>query len=83
MLRHPGSNARLRVTVDVAEVLLRAADGEIVGDTASAALRQEIEGFGNRLRLQPARSVRVVDGSGRAVRATVIDGGRIALEDGS
>ncbi|MCO5546624.1 hypothetical protein L7F22_000054 [Adiantum nelumboides] len=83
VLRHPGSNARLRVTVDVAEVLLRAADGEIVGDTASAALRQEIEGFGNRLRLQPARSVRVVDGSGRAVRATVIDGGRIALEDGS
>ncbi|MBN9739173.1 MULTISPECIES: protein kinase [unclassified Pseudonocardia] len=81
VLVHPASNARLRVTVDLAELLLRAADGEIVADTASAALRQEIHGFGNRLRLQPARSVRVVDGSGRAVRARVIDGGRIALED--
>lgn len=81
ILLHPSSNARLRVTIDVAELLLRASDGEIVGDTASAALRQEIEGFGNRLRLQPARSVRIVDGSGRAVSASVIDGGRIALGD--
>ncbi|MCD2197896.1 protein kinase [Actinomycetospora endophytica] len=81
ILIHVASNAQLRVSLDVAELLLRTADGELVGDTASAALRQEIEGFGNRLRLQPARSVRVVDGSGRAVGATVIDGGRIALED--
>lgn len=81
VLRHPESNARLRVTIDLAELLFRAADGEIVGDIASAALRQEIAGFGNRLRLQPARSVRIVDGSGRAVRASVIDGGRIALGD--
>ena len=81
VLIHPPSNAQLRVTLDVAELLLRTADGEIVGDTASAALRQEIDGFGNRLRLQPARSVRVVDGSGRALGARVIEGGRIALED--
>lgn len=81
VLLHTASNARLRVTIDLAELLLRAADGEIVGDTASAALRQEIEGFGNRLRLQPARSVRVVDGAGGMMRATAIDGGRIALGD--
>ncbi len=59
------SRARLRITLDTAELLLRSADGEILGDRASAALRQEIEGFGNRLRLQPARSVRIVDGAGR------------------
>ena len=53
--------------MDTAELLLRSADGEILGDTASAALRQEIQSFGDRLRLQPARSVRIVDGRGGPV----------------
>lgn len=79
VLRHR-SNARLRITLDTAELLLRAADGEVLGDTASAALRQEVEGFGNRLRLQPARSVRIIDGSGRSVTASVAAGGRIVRE---
>lgn len=79
VLRHD-SNARLTITLDTAELLLRAADGEVLGDTASAALRQEVEGFGNRLRLQPARSVRIIDGSGRSVTASVADGGRIVRE---
>lgn len=78
-LRHRGG-ARLRITLDTAELLLRAADGEIFGDVGSAALRQEIEGFGNRLRLQPARSVRIVDGGGGALRATVDAAGRIVRE---
>jgi hypothetical protein len=72
----------LRITLDTAELLLRAADGEVLGDPGSAALRQEIEGFGNRLRLQPATSVRVIDGGGRALRATVDAAGRIVREDG-
>ena len=74
------SGARLRITLDTAELLLRSADGEVLGDTASAALRQEIEGFGNRLRLQPARTIRIVDGSGRSVTAAVAAGGRIVRE---
>jgi len=78
VLRHD-SNARLTITLDTVELLLRAADGEVLGDTASAALRQEFEGFGNRLRLQPARSVRIIDGSGRSVTASVADG-RIVRE---
>jgi hypothetical protein len=75
-LRHR-SGARLRITLDTAELLFRSADGEVLGDTASAALRQEIEGFGNRLRLEPARTVRIVDGSGSSVVAGVDDGGVI------
>ncbi|QJY49851.1 protein kinase domain-containing protein [Pseudonocardia broussonetiae] len=71
VLEHDGSRARLRITLDTAELLLRAAAGEVLGDPASAALRQEIEGFGNQLRLQPAGSVRIVDGAGRSVGATV------------
>lgn len=70
VLRHR-SNARLRITLDTAELLFRASAGEIFGDTASASLRQEVEGFGNRLRLQPATSVRIIDGSGRSVGASV------------
>jgi serine/threonine protein kinase len=78
-LRH-SNGAHLRITLDTAELLFRAADGEILGDSGSAALRQEIEGFGNRLRLQPARSVRIVDGGGGAVRATIDAAGRIVRE---
>ncbi|HEY0812743.1 MAG TPA: protein kinase [Pseudonocardia sp.] len=76
-LRHLPSGARLRITLDTAELLMRSADGEILGDTASAALRQEIQSFGDRLRLQPARSVRIVDGAGWSVTAAVTDDGHI------
>jgi hypothetical protein len=78
-MRHR-SGAGLRITLDTAELLLRAADGEILGDMASAAVRQEVLGFGNRLRLQPARSVRIIDGSGRSVTAAVAADGRIVRE---
>ncbi len=67
---------RLAIALDTAELILRAADGEVLGDPASAALRQEIEGFGQRLRLEPARSVLVVDGAGNRLTAEVA-GGRI------
>ncbi|MEN3269977.1 protein kinase [Pseudonocardia sp.] len=76
-LHHTTSGARLRITLDTAELLLRAADGEILGDAASAALRQEIQSFGDRLRLQPARTVRIVDGAGWSMAATVTDAGHI------
>ncbi len=80
-LHHLPSGARLRITLDTAELLLRSADGEVLGDVASAALRQEIQGFGDRLRLQPARTVRIVDGAGSSVTATVAAGGRIVRGD--
>ncbi|QKV78060.1 protein kinase [Amycolatopsis sp. Hca4] len=79
VLRH-SSGAALRINLDTAEVLLRAADGEILGDLASEAVRQEVTGFGNRLRREPARAVRVIDGSGRSLKAVAKDG-RIVRED--
>jgi hypothetical protein len=79
VLRHMPSAAQLRITLDTGELLMRASAGEILGDTASASLRREVQGFGDRLRLQPATSVRIVDGSGRAVRASV-QGDRIVRE---
>ncbi|OXR40746.1 Serine/threonine-protein kinase PrkC [Nocardia cerradoensis] len=72
-LRH-SSGVTLRINLDTAELLLRAADGEILGDLASEAIRQEIVGFGNRLRREPAHAVRVIDGSGRSLRAVAVDG---------
>jgi hypothetical protein len=81
MLRH-SSGAELRINLDTAELLLRAADGEILGDLASEAIRQEVAGFGNRLRREPAHAVRVIDGSGRALKAVAVDG-RIVKEDAS
>lgn len=72
-LRHERGQ-RLAIALDAAELILRAADGEVLGDNASAALRQEIEGFGQRLRLEPARSVLVVDGAGNRLTAEAVDG---------
>ncbi|MEZ7127700.1 protein kinase [Nonomuraea sp. AD125B] len=79
VLRH-SSGAKLRITLDTAELLLRAADGEILGDLASEAIRQEVTAFGNRLRREPAHAVRIIDGSGRSLRAKAI-GGQIVRED--
>ncbi|WP_447005885.1 protein kinase domain-containing protein [Saccharothrix isguenensis] len=81
VLRHT-SGAELRINLDTAEVLLRAADGEILGDLASEAIRQEVTGFGNRLRREPAHAVRVIDGSGRSLKAVAVDG-RIVREGAS
>ncbi|MEX5710487.1 protein kinase [Parafrankia sp. FMc6] len=81
VLRH-SSRAELRINLDTAELLLRAADGEILGDLASEAIRQEVAGFGNRLRREPAHAVRVIDGSGRSLKAVAVDG-RIVREGAS
>lgn len=79
VLRH-SSGAELRITLDTAELLLRAADGEILGDLASEAIRQEVTGFGNRLRREPAHAVQIIDGSGRSLRAKAV-AGQIVRED--
>ncbi|WP_086150752.1 protein kinase [Cellulosimicrobium sp. KWT-B] len=73
------SGPRLSLTLDTAEIILRAADGELVGDTASDAIRQEIDSFVNQLSRQPSRTARVVDSSGSVVSARV-HGDLIELE---
>jgi hypothetical protein len=68
-LRHK-SGASLVLSLDTAELVLRSAEGELLDDPESDAVRQEIDGFAAQLRVQPARVVHLVDPSGAAVTAT-------------
>ncbi|GAA5038745.1 protein kinase domain-containing protein [Actinopolymorpha pittospori] len=72
VLEH-GAGARLTLTLDSAEIILRAADGEIVNDPASDAIRQEIDAFVGQLGRHPSTSAQVVDSSG-SVTTAAIDG---------
>jgi hypothetical protein len=69
-LVHTGSSGsgtvNLPLTLDTAELILRAADGEILGDVDSEALRQEVESFAAKLRRQSADRALVVDPAGVA-----------------
>ena len=47
------AGAKLTLTLDTAEMILRAADGEIVNDPASDAIRQEIDAFVGTTRPAP------------------------------
>lgn len=71
-LRHRGG-AFLELTLDTAEIVLRAADGELVNDIASDAIRQEIDGFVQKLARQPSTSARIVDSAGTEAVAIVRD----------
>lgn len=79
-IRH-ARGAKLTLTLDTLELLLRSADGELLGDAGALSVRREIEGFAADLRRQPSKAVRVVDPTGHDVRA-VIDAGTISRADG-
>lgn len=70
---------KLTLTLDTAEIILRAADGEIVNDPASDAIRQEIDSFVSQLSRQPSKAARIVDTSG-SVAVARVDGPTIVLE---
>jgi serine/threonine protein kinase len=76
-LRHK-DGAQLAITLDTAEIIFRAANGEILDDPYSESIRKEIEGFTLQVRRQPAMEVSVVDPSGSVVKAKQTDG-RIEL----
>ena len=59
------------LTLDTIELLLRCADGELLGDSGSLTMKREIEGFAAELRRQPSRAVRIVDPTGHGVGAVV------------
>lgn len=67
------------LTLDSVELLLRAADGEILNDVHSDAVRQELDGFAAQLRRQSATKVQIIDPAG-ATAAAVRQGQRIHLE---
>jgi hypothetical protein len=78
-LRHSNGYA-LILTLDTFELVLRVADGDLIGDSAAASVRQEIETFAAALRRSPANSVRVVNPAGTARHAEIAPGQRIVLE---
>jgi hypothetical protein len=70
----------LSLTLDTAEIILRAADGELVNDLATDAILEEIEAFVSQLARRPSVEARIVDSSG-SVAVARIDGTQIVLED--
>jgi hypothetical protein len=72
-LRHESGAARLTLTLnlDTAEMILRAADGELVDDPASDAIRQEIDAFVGQLSRHPSKAAHIVDSSGSVTTATI------------
>ncbi len=72
------NGARLALTLDTAEIILRAADGEIVNDPGADSIRQEIDAFVGQLSREPSRSAQIVDSSGSVTTAR-IDGAEIRM----
>lgn len=68
------------LTLDTFELVLRVADGDLIGDSAADSVRQEIETFAAALRRSPADAVSIVNPAGLARRVTVAADRRIELE---
>ncbi|WP_151084526.1 protein kinase domain-containing protein [Nocardioides cynanchi] len=62
------------LTLDSYELVRRAAEGEILGDAGSDAVKLELSAFGNVLRTTPAHRVQVVDPAGRPDAIKIVDG---------
>lgn len=80
ILRHK-DGASLLITLDTAEVILRAREGEILNDPYSESIRKEIEGFTAHVRRQPASEALIVDPIGLVTVATRTEN-KIILESG-
>ena len=79
MLVHKGTQISLQLSLDSFEILVRAAEGEILYDSYSDAVVNEVEGFASQLRAVSSSSVSIIDPVGNAVLATSADG-QIKLE---
>jgi hypothetical protein len=80
LLRHTESGHALALTLDTFEVVLRVADGDLIGDGSADPVRQEIEAFAAALRRSPTDSVTIVNPAGTPWRATVTADRQITLE---
>jgi hypothetical protein len=67
-IRHE-NGATFGVSLDSAELLLRAADGEILSDFYSDSIIQEVQGFTDQIRRSNASEVRIVDPIGNQTAA--------------
>lgn len=70
LLVHTGTQITLQLSLDSFEMLIRAAEGEILADNYSDAVIKEVEGFASQLRAVRSSSVSVIDPVGNAVLAT-------------
>jgi serine/threonine protein kinase len=73
--------ASLMITLDTAEIILRAGEGEILNDPYSESIRKEIEGFTAQVRRQPTREALIVDPIGVVTIATQSNN-KISLKGG-
>ena len=69
VLRH-NSGTELPMTLDLLELLLRAASGEIFNSGGATSLIQDLETFTTQLRRQPSKVVLIFNESGEPVVAT-------------
>jgi hypothetical protein len=69
------------ITLDTAEIILRAGEGEILNDPYSESIRKEIEGFTAQVRRQPTREALIVDPIGVVTIATQSNN-KISLKGG-
>lgn len=77
VLMHP--RAHLVLTLDSVELILRAADGELINDAAANAVKLELSLLAGKLMLQPASAAVVVNPAGTP-RAVAVRNGAIVLE---
>lgn len=73
LFKHVDSGRTLALTLDTAEIILRAADGELVDDAGSDAIRQEIDGFVSQLSREPSAAALIIDSAGTVAVARVED----------
>ena len=78
-LYHDRLGLELSITLDMAELLLRASNGEIFDDAASAPLRNQALSFVNRLAQSRGESAYLLSPSSQKA-GLMIDNGKIALE---
>lgn len=72
LLSHP--RARLTLTLDSVEMILRAADGELINDAAANAIKLELTLFASRLMLHPASAAIIVNPAGAQYTVTETKG---------
>jgi serine/threonine protein kinase len=68
VLKHD-SGTELPVTLDLLELMLRAASGEIFNSAGATSLIQDLETFTTQLRRQPSQEVLIFNGAGEPIKA--------------
>jgi serine/threonine protein kinase len=79
VLIHQPTGARLRVTLDLGELLIRASDGEILNDSAIESYQQELIGFATSVGRERTSHALLVDSNSRAWHVRQ-DGNNLVLE---